>query len=913
MIKHKKHRMNRKLVFIVIIFIFTFIDCYAQENGFVDSAYRDRNKNLAPSSDKKMLAGITNGSFIGTQKNDSVNLWDFHPTSEEKHTNSRVKRPLNPTLKRTMTQSYIEREPISISSDFQLNNSGFKGNGTLDDPIRIENFNITDPTDTLVGLIDIRSTTYYFLIVNCLINGLGTTGNGIYFDDVSHGTIVNNTIYDNGWNGILVTASESITIESNTIYDSGGPGITIDPGSDNSSIIRNHVYSNGGSGIVVEKADSNKIFNNSIYENVWNGIHLRNSSYNFISNNSIHDHAYTGILLFSSSYNILSHNTMYNHGTRGIGVGEADSNNNTLFSNTIYNSGGSGILVATFQVNLNIYNTIINNTCFNNSLNVGSDSPGYHTSGISIDNSSANISNNTVFDNFDNGMLVFASKNTVVSNNIIRNNGRHGISVALAKNTTVANNEVFTNTNDGIHLFGSLNNSILNNSIYNNLITGISLSPFDDLGISWNSDNNIIMRNEIYNNNLHGIELSLSENSSVLNNTANSNLWGAENNMIAQNLIFDNGKDGIIADKLSKDNFVQFNDFSRNNVGDSQVVDNGSNNVFDYNYWSDWIGTGSYPINGTTKNQDSSPLSNPYHLSAPAFTSPAHDTLILTDSVIIQWTPSTDTFGHSYTYSLLYSTDDRGSWTTLASGLTSTNYSLDTTTITNGTSITLKVHVVDSVGFFSRSASTKPLTFQNEVEEPDIFLTQMIFALLFAICSITGGYYLVNTKFRDPSFIEYFQSDKIEFLTPIYHKVIIGLESIQTAILSEAVGTPLLEEPAMPTSLVTWFPDHYRRELKTKLKGRTILTLIEIAFQYSEDANLTKLAQALEIPVSTLSDELKKLVNLNYLDFHVTPHVLHDGRYRHYIITSKGISFLKILKSALELSIRRAKEKDQFV
>ena len=203
---------------------------------------------------------------------------------------------------------------------------------------------------------------------------------------------------------------------------------------------------------------------------------------------------------------------------------------------------------------------------------------------------------------------------------------------------------------------------------------------------------------------------------------------------------------------------------------------------------------------------------------------------------------------------------------------------------------------------------------ENHLENPNYLLFQVILTLLLIGCAIAAGFYFVKTKkFKAPSFTDYFQSDKIEFLKSIHHKAIIGLESIQTAIMSEVVVTPLLEEPTMSTSLVTWFPDEYRVELKTKLKGRTILTLIEIAFQYSEDTNLTNLAQALDIPTSTLSDELKKLVKLNYLDYHKTPRVLHDGRYRHYIITAKGISFLKIMKSALELSIRRAKEKKYHV
>ncbi|MFX0122143.1 MAG: hypothetical protein ACFFAE_00765, partial [Candidatus Hodarchaeota archaeon] len=77
----------------------------------------------------------------------------------ERFTNKMVTEPRTSTLKATRSQSYIERAPITITSDFQLNNSGFPGNGTIDDPIRIEWYNITS---TSGDLIYIRDTTFYF-------------------------------------------------------------------------------------------------------------------------------------------------------------------------------------------------------------------------------------------------------------------------------------------------------------------------------------------------------------------------------------------------------------------------------------------------------------------------------------------------------------------------------------------------------------------------------------------------------------------------------------------------------------------------------------------------------------------------------------------------------------------------------
>ena len=85
-------------------------------------------------------------------------------------------------------------------------------------------------------------------------------------------------------------------------------------------------------------------------------------------------------------------------------------------------------------------------------------------------------------------------------------------------------------------------------------------------------------------------------------------------------------------------------------------------------------------LNITYPNDDL-PLKNPYHLLAPIITNISAETLTLDGNVIIEWNVSKDTFGHSFTYAILYSPDNGQSWTTIASNLITTNYTIDTTTI----------------------------------------------------------------------------------------------------------------------------------------------------------------------------------------------------------------------------------------
>jgi DNA-binding MarR family transcriptional regulator len=89
------------------------------------------------------------------------------------------------------------------------------------------------------------------------------------------------------------------------------------------------------------------------------------------------------------------------------------------------------------------------------------------------------------------------------------------------------------------------------------------------------------------------------------------------------------------------------------------------------------------------------------------------------------------------------------------------------------------------------------------------------------------------------------------------------------------------------------------------LQGRMILTLVEIALQYPDETNHASLRKILSIPPSTLSNQIKKLIQLDYLEFSNTPRLLYDARYRNFRITSRGISFLQMLKDVLDSSIRK--------
>ena len=143
---------------------------------------------------------------------------------------------------------------------------------------------------------------------------------------------------------------------------------------------------------------------------------------------------------------------------------------------------------------------------------------------------------------------------------------------------------------------------------------------------------------------------------------------------------------------------MTLNEFFNNNLaGTSQASDNGLNNVFNHNYWSnnnnsdadhDGYADTPYLIDGSAGNVDSLPLAHPikypvYVLYPPVFITPSNG-FVISNSVKITWNPDKDTFNHTFQYSLEYKANQDNSYTIIASGINTTSYTWDTSLLTNG-------------------------------------------------------------------------------------------------------------------------------------------------------------------------------------------------------------------------------------
>jgi parallel beta-helix repeat protein len=237
------------------------------------------------------------------------------------------------------------------------------------------------------------------------------------------------------------------------------------------------------------------------------------------------------------------------------------------------------------------------------------------------------ISGNTCNKNTASGIHLQASSGNTGSDNTFSNNG-YGMSLNLSDDNTISNNTCNENNGNGIYLQESSGNTVSDNTCSFNSGSGIGVKD---------SDNNIFSDN-LCSNNECGIFLEGSNNNTISGNTCSSNLeWGIElsesnNNTISGNAIHDNG-DGILVCDESTGTRIKANSIERNGGGapltgvrlttgttntiisgntfidnvPHQAWDDGTDNTWEGNCWSDYSPPGSYSIPGTAYSADPSP------------------------------------------------------------------------------------------------------------------------------------------------------------------------------------------------------------------------------------------------------------------------------------------------------------------
>ncbi|MFP4143367.1 MAG: S8 family serine peptidase [Thermoplasmata archaeon] len=128
-------------------------------------------------------------------------------------------------LEGTISENLTSREPIRIDSDddfySQATDENWSGNGTENDPLVIEGYDIEGGGEG--HSIYIGNVSLHFTVKDCfLYNASGDTreyfeNTGLYLYNTTHGRLENNTL-ENNTQGIMTRASENTTIIDNEVY-----------------------------------------------------------------------------------------------------------------------------------------------------------------------------------------------------------------------------------------------------------------------------------------------------------------------------------------------------------------------------------------------------------------------------------------------------------------------------------------------------------------------------------------------------------------------------------------------------------------------------------------------------------------------------------------------------------------------
>jgi parallel beta-helix repeat protein len=467
----------------------------------------------------------------------------------------------------------------------------------------------------------IPAETGQVVLVNCTNvtvsnQNLSTVSTGLLAVSSPNLSFLNSIVANNTSNGIRLFDSSNSLITNLIIYNNSRSGIEIES-SWKSTISENNVTYNKGGGIIIRDSGNTRIVNNNVSNNLGDGINLGMSERSTISDNFIFNNSWwgwwgwsgTGVSLWESGDSILSNNRIIANKREGIALW--DSPSCSLSRNFISRNKMSAIILGSSG-----YSLILDNILENQGLAI---------EGWEIEHyKQANVENNTVngkpllyWENFYDitvpkgvGQIILVDCMNVKVIDQDLSNASTGFLAVFSSNLLIQNNSFSYNIRNGIFLKDCTYTKILNNDFRNNQWTGITLHD---------SENSILSENTVSNNNGAGIELLNSGDSTLSENTISNNQWcgiymsESSNSKITKNAIIMNDGCSIIIDYstlvtvshntisynreygislyVETENItVMMNDFIGNNQqGNCQASDDGRNNQFSQNYWSDWI------------------------------------------------------------------------------------------------------------------------------------------------------------------------------------------------------------------------------------------------------------------------------------------------------------------------------------
>ena len=278
----------------------------------------------------------------------------------------------------------------------------------------------------------------------------------------------------------------------------------------------------------------------------------------------------------------------------------------------------------------------------------------------------------------------------------------------------------------------------------------------------------------------------------------------------------------------------------------------------------------------------------------------------ISGTITIEWSVDKTYIDGSTLYQVHYSPDDGSNWIILAAYTLNPYYEWNTTLYEEyNTQCRIQV-IFQSKSFEDFHEVSGRFSIDNRISTDPIDLT--VYLLLLASITVLGlSIWKYRPILQQTSILQKIQSEKHAWLTALSHKIIIGLDNIKSEFIEDMPQLTELKQVSLSASIADVFPLDLRHDLQHRMKGRTVLTLIEMAYLGPHATTTTKISKNLNIPLPTLSKEIKKLERAGYVETYLTSQMLHDARIKNFVITKKGFRLLLNLDIALKIAIDRMK------
>ncbi|MCF2138381.1 MAG: right-handed parallel beta-helix repeat-containing protein [Candidatus Thorarchaeota archaeon] len=509
-----------------------------------------------------------------------------------------------------ITADYTGHDPLSIQSDADLLSQGWPGNGTPSNPYIIEGLAI----NTVLMCINIENVRAYVVIRNCLLTGQ---------------TEASTT-------AIRMKNASNIHVESIQIYNMRIGALVFQ--SANITIVENYVMASFA-GISLIDCEDSQVENNIVEGNPSLGIGLSNSQNCTAKNNTVTGLA-AGLGIYDSSACNVSYNLLFGC---SLNIRPKDGGSPNTFNANQVNGKPLKVLENKEQIHLQAedFGQIVLLSC--KAVEISGGSMRDTSEAILIIRSTAVLIHDIVIRNCSTAIDIRESENTTISKLQVFESDV-GVLLGASYNSTITNCTMDIINSVGVYNAGGANTTIINTTIHSPVSSGIEISAvngglIDDTriangsynGISISSSTNFTVTNNIITDHgKSGIALSYSYDITMAKNQLLRNMdgiaisychdLGLENNEIinsrdngvqvmdsygiimSNNLLLNSSGYGILLDNLTRQCILRDNTIALNRAGDG--LDNGHNNIWSHNAWSDYNGTGNYHIPGQAGEMD---------------------------------------------------------------------------------------------------------------------------------------------------------------------------------------------------------------------------------------------------------------------------------------------------------------------